>query len=363
VVNGVFSIPLEILPSPTSQTSESDSPWQLALREYIGSQENRLVQFAANSLLDSSMRYNPLVLCGSTGTGKTLLATGLLACWRQQHPNESSVFLSGADFCRSYSNAVDTDSLVELRRRFCSAQVFVLDNLDELHRKASAQRELVIILDECLSSGIRVLVTSRQLVSSNSFLSPMLASRLAAGLTVPLQPPGIPARRILLERLATLHQVNIPDTLLNTLAEGLGRLNDCPTVPELNHVILQLGHTAVVTRQPVDERMVNDFLAGQSVQLAPSLNLITDRTAKRFSVSPAQLRSASRRRSVVRARGVAMFLSRKLTGKSLNSIGQYFGKRDHTTVLHACRKTEQMQQTDAEISAAINHLMEGFQVR
>lgn len=271
--------------------------------------------------------------------------------------------MCGADFARAYSNAIDTDSLADFRRRLCSAQLFVLDNLHELRSKQPAQQELARILDQLLASEAAVLVTSRQPVCADSHLSPMLVSRLAAGLTVPLLPPGIPARRLLLSRLAALHQIDVPDSVLDILAGESCHRNDQSTVPELNHAIVQLGHTALTNSHPIDEEMVRGFLATQSSQQMLSLRSIAEKTSRLFSIPSKQLRSPSRRRNVVRARGVAMFLSRKLTDKSLKAIGQYFGKRDHTTVLHAYRKTEQMQQTDSEISTAINYLMEELNTR
>jgi chromosomal replication initiator protein len=128
------------------------------------------------------------------------------------------------------------------------------------------------------------------------------------------------------------------------------------TVPQLNHPIGQLGHAARVADASIDLDDVRVFLQVQAHERQPTFRLICGKTAKYFSVTLQQLRGPSRRSLVVRARGVAMWLARNLTGKSLESIGQYFGQRDHTTVLHACRKTDLRRRTDPAINQALEEL-------
>ena len=117
VVSGVFSIPLEACSSPSPEAGPCGTPRGFALREYIGSDENRLVQFAVQALLSGDRRYNPVVFCGPTGTGKTLLAEGLAERWRQERPGELVMATCGADFARSHAYAIDTDSLVGISRQ------------------------------------------------------------------------------------------------------------------------------------------------------------------------------------------------------------------------------------------------------
>jgi chromosomal replication initiator protein len=124
----------------------------------------------------------------------------------------------------------------------------------------------------------------------------------------------------------------------------------------LNHAIVQLGHVARVEESSIDVDWIRVFLQNQAHEHRPTVRLISGKTAKYFSVTTQQLRGPSRRSQVVRARGVAMLLARNLTGKSLEVIGQYFGNRDHTTVLHACRKTESLRHTDPSISRAMDEL-------
>jgi chromosomal replication initiator protein len=357
VVSGVFSIPLEACSAPSPEAGPRGTPRGIALREYVGSDENRLVQFAVQMLFDRQREYNPVVFCGPTGTGKTLLAEGLAARWRRERPHELVVATCGADFCRSHAYAIDTDSLSDFRRRMTSAHLFVLDDLQQMRQKPAAQDEFTRLLDLLTDRGTAVLVTTLQPPSVHDALAAGLCSRLAAGLAVPLLAPGVPARRVLLRRIAEMYAVPLSDAAIDLLAAGpagadAGRV----TVPQLNHAIVQLGHAARVTEASIELDDVRTFLQVQAHERQPTFRLICGKTAKYFSVTSQQLRGPSRRSQVVRARGVAMLLARDLTGKSLEAIGQFFGQRDHTTVLHACRKTVALRRTDPAIAQAMDEI-------
>jgi chromosomal replication initiator protein len=357
VVSGVFSIPLEAYRSRSNEASGQASPRGLELREYIGSDENRLVEFAVQSLFSGHSQYNPIVFFGSTGTGKTLLALGLADRWRHEHPRHRVIATSGIDFARSFANAVDTDGLSAFRAKSRSVDLLVVDDVHLLHAKRAAQEELARLLDALVAREVPILATAARSPAMDDRFVPALCSRLSAGLLVPLDAPGQPARRMLVHRFAELYDVELTDAAIDLLAAGsTERENDRLTVPELCHAVLQLGHLARVGKRTVDIENVRLFLDDQAEERKPDLRSITNKVAKYFSLSTRQLRGPSRRRHVVRARGVAMYLAWNLTNNSLENVGRYFGNRDHTTVLHACRRVQSLQQTDPVITKAVDEL-------
>jgi chromosomal replication initiator protein len=223
--------------------------------------------------------------------------------------------------------------------------------------KTAAQNELVRTLDALVRRGAAVLVTSSRPLGEDAQLGAGLRSRLLSGLTVVLSAPGPPARRRLLRRLAAIHNVRISEAAIELLACHDSEVNAAQwTVPRLRQSLLQLGHSEQLGHYEVDEAQVRRYLDEQAQQDRPALRSISAAVAKYFALTSRELRGPSRRRHVVRARGVAMLLAWKLTGKSLGAVGRFFGKRDHTTVLHACRKTESLQQSDPEVAQAIDEL-------
>jgi chromosomal replication initiator protein len=178
-----------------------------------------------------------------------------------------------------------------------------------------------------------------------------LQSRLSSGLTVPIEPPGADARLEILRRWTSQRALRLSESILQLLAQELSG-----AVPELIGAMLQLEVTAVSDVAAIDRKRVKEFLSARKTALQPKASDVAMATARHFKLKLADMRGPSRRRGVVVAREVAMYLCRQLTNLSLQSIGHYFGDRDHTTVMHACRKTTELLQTDPAIREAVEVL-------
>jgi len=321
------------------------------LRDFIVGEENRLATVAARSILEPNTAYRPLVLYGPTGTGKSHLAAGLARRWNQRRPKRTATCATGADFARQYATAVEIHALDEFRARYRKAPLFVLDDLTELTGKDAAQQELAATIDGILAGGGRVIVTSRQSPLQMSAFLPALASRLSAGLTVPLSSPGPLARAAILQQLATRRGARLTDEAARLMADALP-----VTAPRLNAALLELLNTTEPADGDIDACVVRQYLAARSGGRPPSLRSIASLTARYFELKVTDLKSPSRRRSVVQARAIAMFIARQLTGKSCAAIGRHFGGRDHSTVLHSCRQTEKRIKTDQAVGRAVDKL-------
>ena len=360
MVDAVFSIPLVAnLPVGESDSdtlarsadARPDAPrWQeRGNREALGSEflagpENSLIAVAMAALLEEpEPHYNPLVIHGPSGTGKSHLARGLAAkrLLRVDADSAAIVFISGADFARLLHGAIEENATPSFRRRFRGASLLILDDLTQLATKRIAQQELIQTLDDVIDGGGQVVITSRAAPEQMDALSPALRSRLSAGLTVSLVPPAAAARLALIERFASLRRIALPTAAARTLADGLSA-----TAPELSGALAELQLQAEFDQSSIDVSGVRQFLADRQLRLRPSLRTIASRAAKYFGLRMSDLKSSSRRRAVVQARGVAIYLARQLTDKSLKQIGDYFGGRDHTTVLHSVHSTESRLRSD-----------------
>lgn len=361
MVSGVFSIPLDAQGgAPTQALSSGDKPTP-PLREFIAGQENELARVAAEALLARSALYNPVVFYGDQGTGKSHLTRGLMARLEMESPSTSVVVVGGADFARAYVQAIETNTLADLRQRFLKADLLLLEDLHELATRPKSQQELLFLFDAFLQQGRQVVVTTRQWPTETAGLIDGLASRLLGGLTVRLSKPKAPTRLALLEALSRRHDVQLSPQAIDLLVDGLSG-----TAMELNHTVVQLAalhsDAGPGNAGPIDEQAVRRFLNQKKEERRPTIAAITTRVSRYFKLTAAELKSPTRRQAVVQARGVAMFLARQFTGHSLSKIGDFFGRRDHTTVMHACRKTTSLLQTDAAVCRAVDDLSKEFNV-
>ena len=234
----------------------------------------------------------------------------------------------------------------------------MLDNLDELADRSAAQIELLHTIDALLLTESRLIVTARQLPGRIPHLLPGLVSRLSAGLSVRLPKPGPEAVGIALTLMAGERRVLIDEAALQMLAEGLEG-----TMPELAGALVQLAADAGSSLKAptgdtahIDRAAVQSFLRKRTPVRQTTLRDIATRTARHYALQLGELRGPSRRQNVVLARSVAMFIARKMTDNTLGAVGEYFGGRDHTTVMHGCRKMEELIARDADVRQTVHEL-------
>jgi chromosomal replication initiator protein len=349
VVNGIFTIPLGGRIPGASSGSESA---RVPSSAFVAGPENRLTGTALRAYMEQpATRFSPLVLYGPHGAGKSHLVHGLVD-WRTEHfPRDRTGCLPGREFAREHAAALAQHRLEEWRDELNRLSLFVLEDLGQLAGKHAAQHELARLLDELEDREAMVVVTALSLPTHATVFSPALRSRLSAGLAVPLSLPGPEARRAILHRLATARGLVLSKRTINGLAGSLAA-----SVPTLVSTLLELDLHGQLEGQPIDLRRVRQIATERRTAQAPTLREIASLTAKYFGLKLADLKSPQRRQPLVAGRGVAMYLARLLTDKSLSEIGAYFSGRDHTTVLHGCRRTEGLIGHDRATRQAIAEL-------
>lgn len=358
----LFTIPLprNARTARAPRPADARAPATTLLAEFIGGPENLLVHEAWEMVRRGDADANPLVLCGSPGVGKSQLARAMAHARLHRGSDDeakrngaaSQVATTGQDFARSFANAVDTDGMEDFRRRHRGAALLLVDQLETLGDKEAAQQELVNTIDALLAGEGFVVVTCRHAPADQAWMLPGLASRLSGGLVVPVKPPEEAARAALLMAFAALRkfELNPGDAArFGSLTEG------CAS--QLAEVVDQLIAEMSAAEAPLEE-VLAQFAVRLSERDLPSLAKITNAVCRFFRVKVADVRGPTRRKGVVHARQIAMYLARQLTPTSLQAVGKHFGGRDHTTVLHACSKTEEMVQCDATTNQAIQELRE-----
>jgi len=351
-MDGVVEIPLPGQPMAGLPGSNGERNPSAALRQFFAGPENRLAKAAVEAVLsDRPASYCPVVFYGQSGTGKSHLARGLATQWKVEHRRSKVVYTTSDDFAREMLDAIETHAMDDLRARHRKAALLVFEDIQRLGGKPAVQEEFIHTLDALISRERGVVVTAAAPPARLTELTPALRSRLGSGLMVPLVPPAAATRLAILRRLAAQRNIALPEAGVEMLAEGFRG-----TVPELAGALIRLAMPARMDGHGISLDEVRSCLAERDSARRPRLPQIAAATARFFSLKVSDLRSRSRRRAVVIARDVAMYVSRRRTRMSLERIGDYFGGRDHSTVMHGCRKTEGLLESDPAIREAVEQL-------
>ncbi len=349
----VFSIPLGSGAVATAGASPrvptTRSP---VLNEFIAGPENRLAAIAVESVFEhATPSVTPLVLYGPTQCGKTHLARGLAEWWKRRHPATHVQTLTGAEYAQQYADAVDNDHIPAWRAKLRTVQMLVIDDLAGLAGKRGAQQELRQLLDELLDCQALVVVTMQSLPQVAAGLSGALQSRLSSGLAVQVNIPGSAARREIVDRFAAARGTLLSKRAAQALADSLN-----VPAPILLGALMELESAARADDRPIDAERIRRYVADHIREKPLTIRDVAIVTARYFSLTLADLKSASRHKAMVSARSMAIYLARNLTDQSLSQIGKYFGGRDHTTVMHSLRKIEKLTKTDPPTRQAISEL-------
>ena len=361
----IFSVPFRFLLDGKFGGEQNRSPSRpLGLARFVGDTSNLLLKYLiseeSRNKLDSQW---PIVLFGPSGTGKTSLALTIVSDLAEQSDrteevirfnqskNESSlgkpIFLSALEFDRRYRSAIETDSVDDFRKKLIQSAGVIIDDVDRLENKAAAQAELVRVLDQMSAKNRPIVVTMPVSPQLCNGLSSRLISRISLGLSLPVNPPGPKARLEIIRELANINQINLSDDAALLLADRLQ-----VTVPKLNHVFAQIKTSLAADTNSHSEivnatRLTKIFKKSAS-EVESLCHLIIKCVAKEFDLKVSDLKSNSRKQSIVMARGVSVYLNRELLGVSFLKIGSYLGNRDHSTIMHANRKIEKLVSSDSD---------------
>lgn len=351
MISGITTLSLEPPPGLARRRVAARADCPPVLREFLLGPENRLVLQGigwSETPESEALEFpcNPLVLYGPTGCGKSQLLHALSATWSRQRPDDPVLLIHATDFARSYATAVKLDDVSRFQQKYQLAGLVLLDGIDALEPKGGAQQQLASILDHRVRAGRPLIVTAQQPLSAQKLQS-RLISRLSAGLVVRLSSPVAETRREIIRRLSSQRGLPLAPDAEQMLVE-----HPFLTIPQLvgalNRLRAMQDDAGDAFSEPICADQIRSFLA-EAPQLEISPKEVIRSTAKHFGLPTRNLTGASRRKMDVLARSLAMYLIRELTGASFQQIGFHFGRRDHTTVMHACRKIRSAQDTDPAI--------------
>jgi len=359
VSNGIFAIPIKRL-EPTAEEqmelfgNSARTVPENSLQQFIFGRENTPVRQALECVLAQQSIASPLVFYGASGTGKTVLSHTLIAQWFQRYPEQKTLHTTGADFARMHARAVYTHSINDFHKKFLGVSLLVIDDLQVLKTRTSAQQMLCNLIDFYQANDRMMVVCLPELPTRLSGIDERLCSRLMGGLQIELKPPGHSAREVIVDQLAEQHGVELDPPARESLIKPISPIGDhIDTVPKIRQTLIRLRSEAELTALDISESDIEKLLHRQKTVARPDIKAIATAVGKHLNIRLNEIKSSSRRRYVVRARGIAIYLCRQFTASSFGDIGHYFGRRDHSTAIHAFKKTASLLKTDASISQAI----------
>ena len=306
----------------------------------IGS-SNRFAHAAAVAVAEAPAKaYNPLFIYGESGLGKTHLLHAIGAYAKELYGNVRVRYVSSEEFTNDFINSIRDDKASAFQRRYRDLDILLVDDIQFLENKERTQEEFFHTFNTLYNANKQIVISSDRPPKQLTTLEDRLRSRFEWGLITDIQPPEIETRIAILRKKAAQDKLNAPDDVLEYIASKIST-----NIRELEGALIRVTAFASLSRQGVDlglaEIVLKDLMPTDA---APEITgqAIMAQTAAYFSLTLEDLCGTSRSRVLVNARQIAMYLCRELTDLSLPKIGQMFGGRDHTTVMHADRKIRQL---------------------
>ena len=359
VENGLRAAAAEPAPAPAAVREEPAFGVALEPRytfdSFVVGKANELAYNAARTVAEGGpIDFNPLFLHGTTGLGKTHLMHAIGWQIRSAMPGAKVVYMSAEKFMVEFVSAMRDKDTLSFKHRLRSADLLMIDDVQFIAGKDSTQEEFFHTMNEIISAGKRLVITADRSPQNLEGIENRILSRLAWGLVADINPADYELRlSILLEKMKRLPGATVGEDVIDFLARKI-----TSNVRELEGALNRIVAYSTLVGKPIDLDFARQVLADvlKAHDRKVTIDEIQRKVADYYAIKLSDLLSARRAREVARPRQVAMFLAKRLTPRSLPDIGRRFGGRDHTTVMHAVKRIEELRADDSELDADITRL-------
>ena len=327
---------------PAVKTSEvSQLNPRYIFETFVIGASNRFAHAAAVAVAEAPAKaYNPLFIYGESGLGKTHLLHAIGAYAKELYSGVRVRYVSSEEFTNDFINSIRDDKASAFQRRYRDLDVLLVDDIQFLENKERTQEEFFHTFNTLYNANKQIVISSDRPPKQLTTLEDRLRSRFEWGLITDIQPPELETRIAILRKKAAQDKLNASDEVLEYIASKIST-----NIRELEGALIRVTAFASLNRQGVDlnlaEIVLKDLIPNEATPNITGATIMAQ-TAAYFSLTMDDLCGTSRSRVLVNARQIAMYLCRELTELSLPKIGQMFGGRDHTTVMHADRKIRQL---------------------
>lgn len=330
----------------------------LSFDTFVVGSSNRFAQAAAWAVAQSpGTTYNPLLICGRAGIGKTHLLKAIGRHISEHQPALKVVYTSSERFMNEMIHSISTQRMSQFHRHYRTADVLLVDDIHMLAGKERTQEEFFHTFNELYDHHKQIVISSDTPPRDISGLTERLRSRLESGLIADLQPPDLETKLAILDRKAQAEGVTLAEEVRIFVATRV-RSN----VRELEGALAKLVLYSSVSGKPITLAMAEHCLRylNPPQERKVSIETIQRAVSEHFGLTPSHLKQKSNAHAISYPRQVAMYLCRELTQASLPAIGKAFGGKHHTTVLHAIQKIERLREKDQELNRVIQRLIDSI---
>jgi chromosomal replication initiator protein len=351
------------IPAPAAESSPAEAAhiYAVALEpryrfeNFVVGKANEVAYNASRTLATAKdVVFNPLFLHGGTGRGKTHLLHAIGHEFHRLKPRAKIIYMSAEKFMVEFVAALRANETIAFKQQLRSADLLMIDDVQFIAGKESTQEEFFHTMNEIISAGSRLVISSDRAPQDLDGIEPRILSRLSWGLVADINQADLELRLgIILKKLEALPDVKVPEDVVMFLAKRISS-----NVRELEGALNRIAAYSMMQNRPIDLDFVGEVLAStlRANQRRISIDEIQTRVSDHYRIRKAEMTSARRAREVARPRQVAMYLSKQLTPRSLPEIGRRFGGRDHTTVIHAVKQIEKLRAQDPELDSDIRLL-------
>ena len=323
---------------------------------FVIGNSNRLAHAASLAVSEAPAQvYNPFFIYGGVGLGKTHLMHAIGHRIKENNPNSKVVYISSEKFTNELINSIISGNPESFRQRYRNIDVLLVDDIQFLSKKEHTQEEFFHTFNTLHDANKQIIISSDRAPREIQTLEDRLRSRFEWGLITDIQPPDLETRIAVLRKKAMMESLNVPNEVIVYIASRIEN-----NIRELEGALIRVIAYASLNNQPIDidlatEALKDIFPDGRPKQI--TTDLIKDIVAAYFKLKLEDLSAKKRTRNVAFPRQIAMYLCRELTEISLPKIGELFGGRDHTTVIHAHDKIHRERNSDAKLNNTIKDLI------
>jgi len=323
---------------------------------YVEGKSNQIARAASLHVAEApgTSGYNPLFLYGGTGLGKTHLMLAVGNKIKQDNPKARVIYLSSERFVQDMITALRNNVIDQFKSHYRSADALLIDDIQFFAKKERSQEEFFYTFNSLLEGQRQIILTCDRFPKEVENLDERLQSRLGWGLTVAIEPPELETRVAILIKKAQQNLITLPEDVAFFIAKRIKS-----NVRDLEGALQRVLAFSRFTNQPLSIDMAQEALKDLLAlhQKLVTLESIQKTVGEYFKVRVSDILEKKRTRSIARPRQIAMALAKELTSHSLPEIGDAFGGRDHTTVLHACRKVAELKESDTRVAEDYRNLL------